>query len=397
METTGGSTQSASRRTGKLAPLARRVAQRTAALLQRRVVVSVGESVLASSGAAGGEDESALPVCVSYEGEPLTITLHGVDQEAAPWAENIVELVIEQARMIEHFPHLDQLRDRFIRDLLIGDLHDETDVRRLGQILGVDLERPRSVILIDASEQAGPGSENGSRPCPASPETQLARSRDIIASVVRFFRLPNETICGYIGDGQIAVLKASTSQDLEQWADDTAEGEPSSWANLGALKRAVTELSAHLQREIGVPLDISVGRYHPGLAGLRASYEDCRLALELGRTRQPRRVHCLDELGLAAFVAVSHDLTKRSLAGRVLGPLRHDPELIPTLRAFFEEECGTNGTAQRLVIHRNTLRYRLDKVLALTGLNPRSFNDAVLLRVALELDGPSSECAEVPF
>jgi carbohydrate diacid regulator len=37
------------------------------------------------------------------------------------------------------------------------------------------------------------------------------------------------------------------------------------------------------------------------------------------------------------------------------------------------------------VIHRNTLAYRLQKVILLTGLDPRRFEDAAQIHVALLL------------
>ncbi|MCY7322639.1 MAG: helix-turn-helix domain-containing protein, partial [Phormidesmis sp. CAN_BIN36] len=42
-------------------------------------------------------------------------------------------------------------------------------------------------------------------------------------------------------------------------------------------------------------------------------------------------------------------------------------------------------------IHRNTLSYRLDKITSLTGLNPRQFDDAVQIRLALLLRSLSGE------
>ena len=41
--------------------------------------------------------------------------------------------------------------------------------------------------------------------------------------------------------------------------------------------------------------------------------------------------------------------------------------------------------ATELSIHRNTLSYRLDKIASLTGLDPRRFDDAVQIRLALLL------------
>lgn len=62
-----------------------------------------------------------------------------------------------------------------------------------------------------------------------------------------------------------------------------------------------------------------------------------------------------------------------------------DPETISTLDAFFSMDCNVSETAKKLYIHRNTLLYRLDKIKHEAGLDVRSFNDAVLVRILLLL------------
>ena len=63
-----------------------------------------------------------------------------------------------------------------------------------------------------------------------------------------------------------------------------------------------------------------------------------------------------------------------------------DPnELVETLEIFFEQDCCPSQTANALIIHRNTLSYRLDKITSLTGLDVREFDDAVQVRLALLL------------
>ncbi len=62
-----------------------------------------------------------------------------------------------------------------------------------------------------------------------------------------------------------------------------------------------------------------------------------------------------------------------------------DPETITTLDAFFSMDCNVSETAKKLYIHRNTLLYRLDKIKNEAGLDVRSFNDAVLVRILLLL------------
>lgn len=62
-----------------------------------------------------------------------------------------------------------------------------------------------------------------------------------------------------------------------------------------------------------------------------------------------------------------------------------DAETLTTLESFFSQDCNVSETAKKLYIHRNTLLYRLDKFKQETGLDVRTFNDAVLVKLALLL------------
>jgi carbohydrate diacid regulator len=182
-------------------------------------------------------------------------------------------------------------------------------------------------------------------------------------------------------------LKASNTKNLVLWAEGNGDVEGNgSWANLAALKRAGNALLARLGNDTKADISIGIGRYHPGLRGLAYSYQDARAALTLGQRIHGRnQVHCLDELGIAGFVGVSDEKTKVELATHLLSPLDHEPELLHTLSTFFAANCSPSATAGELAIHRNTLSYRLDKIASLTGLDPRRFDDAVQIRLALVL------------
>jgi carbohydrate diacid regulator len=152
------------------------------------------------------------------------------------------------------------------------------------------------------------------------------------------------------------------------------------------LKRAAAALLGRSRTDTRSDVSIAIGRYHPGLRGLARSYQDAQAALRLGLCfRGANQVHCLDRLGIAAFVGVADERTKIDLAQQLLSPLDLEHELLETLEIFFQEDCHHSSVAKRLAIHRNTLGYRLDKIKALNGLDPNRFDDAVQLRLALLL------------
>jgi len=298
--------------------------------------------------------------------------------------ELLLELTGDATSGIEGTPRYHDVQRSFIGSVLRDPNLAEADILLGGQIFGIDLTRPRAVLLVDAAGYILEGERE--TVATADAEREARRAKSVISCIVNYFSLPSDTICAYIGNGEVAMLKASTSRDLAGWVEqqDNANWGSMSWANLTALKRAAEGLLRALQSETRSEITIGVGRYHPGIRGLARSYQDAQAALSLGLQYEgANRVHCLDRLGIASFVGVSDQGTKVDLSTHLLSPLDHAPELIETLDAFFAENCCPSSTATRLAIHRNTLRYRLDKIASLTGLDPRVFDDAVQIRLAL--------------
>jgi carbohydrate diacid regulator len=307
---------------------------------------------------------------------------HNDEQISPRLAQVLVELVINQTAVVDRLPNQHETKNNFIYHLLQGQFDDDESVQREARLLGMDFTPPRAVILIDAADYIL--SDIDSKRIETDAQIRR-RVQFVIGTVVSFFHLPNDTICAYIGDGEVAVLKASNTRNLATWADGEVE-DSSSWANLVALRRAGTELLKRLQSDTDAAISIGIGRYHPGIRGLARSYQDARAALSLGQRFHGRNgVHGLDALGIAAFVGVSDEATKIDLAMHLLSPLDHEPELLETLSIFFAHDCCPSSTAKELSIHRNTLSYRLDKIASLTGLDPRCFDHAVQIRLALLL------------
>ncbi|WP_031555551.1 CdaR family transcriptional regulator [Lachnospira multipara] len=55
------------------------------------------------------------------------------------------------------------------------------------------------------------------------------------------------------------------------------------------------------------------------------------------------------------------------------------------LKIYFEEDMSLKNTCDKLFMHKNTLQYKLNRIAANTGYNPRSFKDACVLYTALKI------------
>lgn len=388
--------------TATFARLAESAARQITELLGARVrVVNENGEVLAervpsnrSAHHAWDSDEACLNEYIRVPvrlnglcGEIVVFQPYGDEVTSPRVARVLVEMIVNQRLMAAQLDSQYEVRNQFVYKLLTGNSEDESSLILQGQVLGMDLTRPRAVILIGAESYVlNPGAL---RTQILDEERIRKRVQTITYEIVRFFGAHDNTICAYAGDGQIVILKP-LSESMGQSITDDGRQDTSkqSWDSLPTLKgfasTLLSRLDATLTLTANAPLSVAAGRYHAGIPGLARSYQDACIALRLGRLMQGNsRVHSIDMLGTAAFIGPTHESTKAELAYHLLGPLERDPELLSTLQAFFRENCVPSACSQRLCIHRNTLSYRLDKITMLTGLDPRKFDDAVQLQLAL--------------
>src|SRR3990167_4604429 len=132
---------------------------------------------------------------------------------------------------------------------------------------------------------------------------------------------------------------------------------------------------------------IGVGSFYRGKDGAILAYEEARRALNLGLSiGEHKNMYHIDDLGMIATLAGGNKKWQDNFVRRLLMKLLSEEYLLETVEVFFDKNMSLTKTAQQIKIHRNTLLYRLDKIKKVTGLDPRKFNDAIELKVALILN-----------
>ena len=120
---------------------------------------------------------------------------------------------------------------------------------------------------------------------------------------------------------------------------------------------------------------------------LNKAYKEAEMAITVGKIFQDEnRVLSYDKLGIGRLiyqlpVTLCRLFLKEVFKDGVIEAL--DSEMVVTIQKFFERNLNVSETARRLFIHRNTLVYRLDKIQRLTGLDLRTFDDAIIFKVAM--------------
>lgn len=120
-----------------------------------------------------------------------------------------------------------------------------------------------------------------------------------------------------------------------------------------------------------------------------AGYRVARGALRLRRTRCAGGVVDVQDLGLAGLLLETGTPdTLQSFAQRLLRPIEmHDAQrggdLMPTLTAWLGEGCSTPAAARSLMVHPNTVGYRLSRIERLIGRSVRNADAQLNLKLAL--------------
>jgi carbohydrate diacid regulator len=116
------------------------------------------------------------------------------------------------------------------------------------------------------------------------------------------------------------------------------------------------------------------------------SYQAARTAL-MSLKNSARNLAWYDRLGADALLSDLSASARAQYMQKTLRDLNENEQTI--LNAYFQNSCSLKTTSEKLYIHRNTLQYQLDRIHEKTGLNPRTFSDAVTLYLALHLKAQS--------
>lgn len=141
----------------------------------------------------------------------------------------------------------------------------------------------------------------------------------------------------------------------------------------------------------GLRVSWGVSRSHDDAADLPSGLNEARTALSAARRLGGENVLLYEELGIVRLLLGSgDDPDLQTFIDEVTGPLiaydrDSDGALVRTLRAFFDADCSQRVAAERLFVHHKTLRYRLERIKALTGLDLNRHEDRMRADFALRL------------
>jgi carbohydrate diacid regulator len=304
----------------------------------------------------------------------LPIDTGPITQEATTLLQGLAEVLVYQHFLLDKIQSAERVRADFIKHALTAPSIDAADIYRQADILQLSLRSPQAVILIHID---GLESEVFSRHTQLSTEEQQLQldsvAESINAHIREGFKNFHDNLVAYFGDNQFILLKGIGGESLTTLNTIRFMNEKAEYA-LGVLQ----------QLDLGHTITLGVGQYYPDLGGLRKSYQDAKLALDVGsKVWGLGRVYHIKHVGMFITLANTSQDRKAELAHQILSPLLRDEQLFKTVQAFLASGLNLTEAADKLHIHRNTLIYRLDKTKKLINLDPRHFDDALQIKLGL--------------
>ena len=153
------------------------------------------------------------------------------------------------------------------------------------------------------------------------------------------------------------------------------------------LEKLARSISDALNTELYVHALVGIGTAAETIRDLARSFKEAQIALEVGKVFDTEKtIIGYDNLGIARLIyqlpTTLCEMFLREVFRR--GSIESlDPETLFTIQKFFENNLNVSETSRKLFVHRNTLVYRLEKIKKITGLDLRSFDDAIVFKVAL--------------
>ena len=123
------------------------------------------------------------------------------------------------------------------------------------------------------------------------------------------------------------------------------------------------------------------------LKDVSKSYKEASLALDVGKIFYvEKKVNAYSNLGIGRLIYQLPVNLCRIFIDEIFGdadPAEFDEEILTTVNKFFENNLNVSETSRQLFVHRNTLVYRIEKLQKSTGLDVRTFDDALTFKIAM--------------
>ncbi|WP_026491061.1 PucR family transcriptional regulator [Butyrivibrio sp. XPD2002] len=154
------------------------------------------------------------------------------------------------------------------------------------------------------------------------------------------------------------------------------------------IEGIATTIVDMMNTEAMLDVRVSYGTIVGEIKDLSKSYKEAKMALDVGKIfYAEKHVIAYNTLGIGRLIYQLPISLCRIFIDEIFGdrevPENLDEETLNTINKFFENNLNVSETSRQLFVHRNTLVYRIEKLEKATGLDIRTFDEALTFKIAL--------------
>lgn len=284
---------------------------------------------------------------IGISGEPAQVRAY------AELVKMAAEMMVEQAALLDQHQWEKRYREELANQLLQPQPASGS-LEAMAAYLGLDLQQPRIVWIAELQD------------------TQPHLLRELLTELEQTQRKALIAITGF--NEMILLRPASLVQG--EW-------------NVKQERKQAQQLQSQLQSRFN--LRLIVGGFFSGEAGLHRSSLTARATQAMAKRLKLRhKTLFYQDYPLPSLLCdLGEDWRAQELSRpwQVLGEQDEKGVLRSTLRHYFSRNCDQTQTAAELHIHVNTLRYRLQRIEAITELKINQLTDALQLYIGMLMHG----------
>ncbi len=262
-----------------------------------------------------------------------------------------------------------RLAGDFFDELIASDLYEEEIARRLA-FFGLDPEAEHLIMLVDIDDAKRSPGAAGERD-----ETAVQDVKERLHWAVDEFLAKREAL----------FISASRSDSVVVLVRPGKGGEAETLALAEELQASVVKMLPEISVSIGL------GRPHKSLVDLRQSYYEASYAIRIRKLKDGSGlIASFSDLGsYGLLLGLQDTLSLQVFYDSVLGKLheydeQNSSDLVKSLACFLEANGHWGEAAERLYVHRHTLRYRMKRVEEITTRDLGSSQDRMEFWLALK-------------
>lgn len=288
---------------------------------------------------------------------------------AIPWETKIVEVTEEICSTII----MKQMEEKSVRDLLenilFGDFDNPDTLINRGIYYGYDLNGLFQVAIIDIDNFASYLKDKNITDEKKILEIKGQFQNALNASLI----MHNKKALSMMRSDSIVVLVPVKNKNGDE------------------IKKLAEQITNSVTKNIpGITVSIGIGNCYDRLTEIKNSLAEAERALQAAKwVHTKNKIFCYKDLGVyRVLFKVGDDQELESFCQETIGALldydrEHNSELLPTLEALLTENGNLAKAAQKMYIHRNTLKYRLQKIEELAEISLEDANQRLNLHIGL--------------